>query len=264
MTRDELENAVTRAIIACLADRVVEALRTRQKCAVVLLTGTDLGLNELATTLRTLRDDGWTLRFALTRPAHNMLGAQRLAELGLPAEPGCCKTVDTLLDGCGLVLVPTLSITVAAKVAGTIRDSLASKLLAAALERGIRVIAALDGCCPDNPKRDATIFQVTAGYKARMRANLQALKDYGIALVPAGKIAGTANSSSVLTAASRATASDVIAAPAQPEGRRERRIFSRSDAVQCREGEVRLGRDVLVTPSAADELRIRNVRLIQA
>lgn len=263
MTDDELERAISQAIVACLSDRVVEVLRARQKCAVVLLTATDLGLGELPATLAALRADGWTLRFALSEPAHKMLGAERLAELGLPVEPFTCAEHDTLLDGCGLLLVPTLSITVAAKVACTIRDSVASQLLADALERGVAIIAALDGCCPDNPKRPPGSFRVTGAYKAQMRANLQALKDYGIRLVPSRKLAGAAMQATMPEVARTVAHHAITPSAASPDSRPNKRIFSRSDAVQCREGELRLGRNVLVTPSAADELRIRNVRLIQ-
>lgn len=252
----DLERAVSLAIIDCLADRVVETLQARRTAALALFTGTDIGLRQAETSIRTLRDVGWTFRMVLSAGARKVLTAKRLRAFGASPAPDASSDVDALLDGCGLLLVPTLSITTAAKVACGIRDSLASRLLARALERGVAVLAASDGCCPDNPERTANGFLVTDAYKARLRSNLEVLQSYGIRLVRAGDLAAAARGAPARAAPAAPPASAASAAG--------KRIFSRSDAMRCRDGELRLGRDVLVTSLAADELRIRNVRLIQA
>ncbi|ABD86734.1 hypothetical protein [Rhodopseudomonas palustris] len=266
MTREQLEASIAEAIIGCLADRVVAAMQARQKRAVVLMTGTDLGLDHIPQALGCLRENGWTLRFALSLQARRHFGAGQLLALGIDVVADTATDLDVLLDGCGSLLVPALTMTTAAKVACGIRDSLASRLMARALERGLPIIAAFDGCCPDNPERQARGFLVADAYKARLRANLQALRDYGVRLVPARKLAVAAQRAiTPATAIGTQATGGVAAMPAAgvAVGAGDRRIFSRNDAVQCQPGELRLGREVLVTPLAADELRIRNVRLIQ-
>ncbi|ABC21712.1 hypothetical protein [Rhodospirillum rubrum] len=280
MTDQDLEEIITQALIECLADRLVEKLRARQKTALVLFTGTDLGLDKALAALRALREADWTLRFVLSTQARRLITSDRLGEFAAQI----CDTevdadADALLNGCARVLVPTLSVTTAAKVAGAIGDSLASRLLTRALERGLPIIGAFDGCCPDNPARLAQGFLVNDAYKARLRANLTALRDYGIGLVPAGRLAaavlggtptavlgGTPTAlipqAAPTTNAAPPVAPIVTASPAGTEG--GKRIFSRSDAVLWRESELRLGRNVLVTPLAVEELRSRNIRLIQA
>ena len=47
---------------------------------------------------------------------------------------------------------------------------------------GKPIIAAIDGCCPDNEVRAKIGFKVTEAYKARMRSNLEAIQSYGITL----------------------------------------------------------------------------------
>jgi hypothetical protein len=226
--------------------------------------------------MRTLADAGWMMRFALSRSARTILTPERFRAFGAdlpPASDADDADVDGLLDGNASVLVPLLSVTTAAKVACGIQDSLPSRLLARALERGMPVLAAFDGCCPDNPQRLARGFSVTDAYKARLHANVAALKSYGIRLVVAGEMASVA---AVLMAGRAPIPTAGFTAQIAPptfsaEVSREKeapvggkRIFSRADAMGYREEELRLGQDVLVTPLAADELRIRNVRLIQA
>ncbi|MBK1664607.1 hypothetical protein CKO38_11310 [Rhodospirillum rubrum] len=285
MTDPDLEEIITQALIECLADRLVEKLRARQKTALVLFTGTDLGLDKALAALRALREADWTLRFVLSTQARRLITSDRLGDFAAQVvDTEVDADADALLNGCARVLVPTLSVTTAAKVAGAISDSLASRLLTRALERGLPILGAFDGCCPDNPARLDQGFLVNDAYKARLRANLAALRDYGIGLVPAGRLAApllggtpTAVLGGTPTAvlggtpaalipqaapAAPAVASVVTASPVGTEG--GKRIFSRSDAVLWRESELRLGRNVLVTPLALEELRSRNITLIQA
>lgn len=272
MNVKELDQAIFQAILEGLADQVVERLRTRRKTALALFTGTDLGLHQATASIQALRQEGWVLRLVFSAGARSLLTPECLRELEAGTSPaqtaGAEPDVDALLAGCGRVLVPALSINAAAKVACGVRDCLESRLLARALEQGLTVIAATDGCCPDNPERASGGFLVTDAYRARLRSNLEALRSYGVRLVRAGALAdaarGTASPRVEPTPAVmvRATASTWQTGASRIKGEK-RPIFSRSDAVQCREGELRLDRDVLVTPLAADELHLRNVHLIQ-
>jgi hypothetical protein len=270
MDRAALEQAIYQAIVECLADRAIEKLRTSRKRALVLLTGSDLGLQGAMASLGALRDEGWTMRFVLSAGAQIVLTPERmrgcdagaLLAAAFPAEAD--TDVDALLGDCGLLLVPTLSMTTAAKVAGGIRDSLASRLVARALERGVAVVAASDGCCPDNPERAARGFMVADAYKVRLRSNLEALQSYGIRLVRAKNLAAAVHGAAATgSVTGNAVSTEPTGAGVGVAG--EKRIFSRGDAMRCRDGDLlRLGGNVLVTPLAADELRSRNIRLVQA
>ena len=285
-----LEQAILDAIVECLADRVVERLQARPKVALALFTGTELGVSEAVKSIEAMRDDGWTMRFVFSETAGQLRLPQLLNGVSAAADASAAKpgsatgefSEDVLLDGCSVLLVPSLSINSAAKIATGVRDSIPSRLVARALERGITVIAASDGCCPDNAQRIASGFHVAEAYKERMRANLEALQGYGIRLARAEKLAHAVRKMNVagvvpgvvpVTAQSRGIASPaipavsaidaVVVADGAPCVAAEKRVFSRSDAVQCRERALRLGRNVLVTSLAADELRARNIQLIR-
>jgi len=268
MDAKALAQAIFQAILESLADQVVARLRARRQTALVLFTGTDLGLAQAAAAIQTLRREGWTLRLVFSEAAVSLMLPERLRGLGAQADPaGAGPELDALLAGCGSVLVPALSVNAAAKVAWGFRDCLASRLLARALELGLPVIAATDGCCPDDPERAISGFRVTDAYRSRLRTNLEALGSYGIRLVSAEALADTARGLLAPEAGPARPAAAVAAVPARPAGAcraraGQRAVFSRSDAAQCRAGELRLGRDVLVTPLAADELERRNVHLI--
>lgn len=243
-----LEQAVFQAVIECLAERVAERLRAAETRALVLMTGTTLGLTEAAAALHALTGRGWSLKLVLSAGARILLSADHLRLLPLtPLDDGA--DTETLLDGCRLVVAPTLTVTTAAKLAGGVRDSRAAHLLARALEKGIGVVAASDGCCPDNPERARRGFAAPDAYKARLRANLAALKSYGVTLVPARRLAD-------------ALGPGAAAAPALPAARG--RVFSRADVLGVSGRQVRLAPGVLVTPLAAEEMRIRNIELVQA
>jgi len=266
MDAKALAQAIFQAILESLADQVVARLRARRQTALVLYTGTDLGLAPAAAAIRALRQEGWTLRLVFSEAAGSLHLPERLRELGAPADPaGAGSDLDALLGGCGSVLVPALSVNAAAKVAWGFRDCLASRLLARALELGLPVIAATDGCCPDDPERAISGFRVTDAYRSRLRANLEALRSYGFRLVSALELADAARAALAPEGwPARPAAAD---GPVRPAGAcraraGQRPVFSRSDAVQCLEGELRLDRGVLVTPLAADELKRRNVSLI--
>jgi len=278
-----LEQAILDAIVECLADRVVERLQARPKVALALFTGTELGVSEAVKSIAALRDDGWTMRFVFSQTAgqlrlrDSLTGVAGDVSTGQPGGTAGDIDEDALLDGCSVVLVPTLSINSAAKIATSVRDSLPSRLVARALERGMAVVAASDGCCPDNARRIASGFHVAEAYKERMRANLEALQGYGIRLARAEKLAhavSKVNAAAVPVAAQPARiappavpVATATGAPGAVDGETPaatgKRVFSRSDAVQCRERVLRLGRNVLVTSLAADELRVRNIQLIR-
>ena len=270
-----LEQAIYQAIVELLADRVVDRLRSRRNVALALFTGAEQGIREAVSSLQGWRDVGWTIRAVFSETARRVLSPDSLGEFGSglsSGEFGASGEMGemgerALLDGCGVLLVPTLSINSAAKVAAGIRDSLPSRLMAHALERGVPVIAASDGCCPDDPQRIAQGFFVAEAYKAQLRCTLEALQSYGMKLVRAEMLAHAAQRPNATPmppvrrpGASAQTPRGSGASVGTGQGKR---VFGRGDAVQCREGVLRLERGVLVTPLAKDELQRRNVRLIR-
>lgn len=55
-------------------------------------------------------------------------------------------------------------------------------MISRAMATGKPIVAAIDGCCPDNKVREQLGFKVTEAYKAKMRHNLEDMLAYGITL----------------------------------------------------------------------------------
>lgn len=245
----ELEQIIYRAIVDCVSDLIVERMQNRSQTALVLFTGTTRSLPDAARSLRELCGKGWNLRPALSQSAQELFGEEELAALcgGVPF----VKNPVEELQSCTTLLIPALSSNTAAKVAWGIQDSIPSAVIAGALERGLPVIAAKEGCVPgeDTP--------MAAAYRERLLQNAACLTAYGVQLVPAAELSKAAlGNPAGAPSALLQSLPGVQAAPAQ------KAIFGHADAVACTPGQVlTLPNSTLVTPLAADELRQRGVCL---
>lgn len=265
MTEAEFDRLVERAIVAFLAEGIVARLLARQRKLLAVFGETTIGLDGAAAAVRALREAGWTVR-AIASPA----GCRLIAEAGhgdLGVGPVTRSNVEALARDCRAVVVATLTIDAAAKLACAIRDDLVSGLVARALERGLPVIAAVDGACPHNPERARRGFRVAPAYRDRLSANLEALKSYGIRLARSERLAGAVRRWLDSEAEERSAVAEPKSGAGMPEPMvattSPARVFGRSDALMHRGGELRLDRGVLVTPAAADELAKRDIRLVR-
>ncbi|MDV7143967.1 hypothetical protein R3X27_14865 [Tropicimonas sp. TH_r6] len=258
--RPDLDRLLDKALLDLLSDRIVERLRARQRSALVLLSGTDLGLRGATAALAGLSARGWRLEIRRSADAGGVIGAEQLRELAGGVEPSAPsdaaltpEEIETSLMRNALVLVPALSLPLAARVAGGLTDSALPGLLCGALERGMRVIAARDGCCPGNRERQARRWAASEGYRAMQAGQLDRLAGLGVELVWASGLA-------------EAVAPTQAAAPVRsvaPEAASERKVFGWNEARAVATATLRLAPGVLVTPLAAEELRARNVRLVR-
>ncbi|MBZ4023192.1 hypothetical protein CKO11_12065 [Rhodobacter sp. TJ_12] len=231
-----------RILIDALSDRIVAALKARASRALVVFTEADLGLEPALAGIETLCAAGWTGDW-LAAPELRTSVAPRLSLPELTETPRLMRF--------GLVLVPTLSLSAAAKVATGIADDPVSKVLGEALDRGLRIVAARDGVCPDGRERAARgLAPANPARRAIMSGHLASLAAQGVELCWAARLATTVQGGKATTTA--------LAAPVQQSG-----IFGWQQARACTGPELRLGRAVRLTPLAAESLSERGIRLIQ-
>ncbi len=276
MLRADLEQIIQQAIIDCFSDLIVMRLQSRQKRALVLFTATEIGLQPSLVSLQHLREQGWRLDVILAADISKNMAHQIEHEFEITT----IAASENLASRYAALLVPTLSLTVAAKSAQAIRDCGASQLLANAFEQGLRVVVATDSCCPDMLRKQVPGFNPSKAYQARLRKHLADLQSYGTELVAAAKLAVTMDKKGAAVTASSSCATpvdgsgaDIVTSSAPSLGCGAKgasaarisgpRLFSRSDALQYQNCDLRVAAGVLVTPLAADELRSRNVRLIK-
>ena len=188
----EREQHIRGIIAQIIAERVVEKLLERQKQALVVYTGSNMGIEAGLKCLRTLRqEEGFTYRVLLTRSAAGMLDAAAIREALEPEEmwtetPG--DSPEVLTARYDTILVPALTVNTAAHVAGCMADTPAAAIILDGLMRGKNVVAAVDGCCPDNPERIRRGFHMTEALKKKLRENKNALREFGAVLTTSDRL----------------------------------------------------------------------------
>lgn len=175
-----------------LAERVVQKLLERQKSALVVYTGSNMGIGPGLECLRSLRQkEGFTYRVLLTRSAANILDVSAIRFALEPEEFWIEKpeySPEVLTAQYDTILVPALTVNTAAHVASCMADTPAAAIILDGLMRGKNVVVAVDGCCPDNPERLRRGFHMTEILKGKLRENKEALKGYGAWLTTSDKL----------------------------------------------------------------------------
>lgn len=183
-------------IAQMLAERVVQKLLERQKQALVVYTGSNMGIAPGLECLRTLRQkEGFTYRVLLTRSAAGLLDVSAIRSALEPEELWVETpeySPEVLTAKYDTILVPALTVNTAAHVAACMADTPAAAIILDGLMRGKNVVVAVDGCCPDNPERIRRGFHMTEILKGKLRENKEALKGYGAWLTTSDKLDETA------------------------------------------------------------------------
>lgn len=184
--------AIAQSVLASeLAERVVQKLLERQKRALVVYTGSNMSVESGLEQLRALRAEGFTYRVLLSRSAAGMLDVPAIRSA---LEPEALwveraeETPEVLTAKYDTILVPTLTVNTAAHVAACMADTPAAAIILDGLMRGKNVIAAVDGCCPDNPERTRRGFRMTEALKGKLRENKDTLRAYGARLTTADQL----------------------------------------------------------------------------
>lgn len=182
MTSEQLRGLADQAFVQILAQRVMEKLLERQKQALVVYTGSNIGADPALEALGRLREEGFTFRVLLSRGAAGLLDVDRIRSVLVPEAlwvetPG--DTPEALSARYDTILVPALTVRTAAHVAACMADTPTSAIILDGLMRGKNVVVNIDGCCPDHPERAKRGFCMTQPLKQALRNNLKTLRAFG-------------------------------------------------------------------------------------
>ena len=133
------------AFVEILAQRVVEKLLARQKQALVVYTGSNIGEAAALEAMGRLRGEGFTFRVLLSRGASGLLDVERLRSV-LEPEKLWVETPEALTARYDTILVPAMTVHTAAHVAACMADTPASAVILDGLMRGKNVVVNIDGC----------------------------------------------------------------------------------------------------------------------
>lgn len=196
MSKMSFEEAFISVVSDYVVQEVVKRYLARSKKALVLFSGALIGIQEVYENLNQLKADGWSLTVAMSQSAKEIISEQTIKEkIGPDAIYAEGNPVDyrKLVDECNYIIIPTLTINTTAKVANAINDNLLTRIIYRAMSVGKPIVAAIDGCCPDNEVRAKMGFKANDAYKAKLRSNLEALQSYGIVLTSAKNLFNKVN-----------------------------------------------------------------------
>ena len=204
-------------LIARIVARVLALLNGHQngqppaQPVLMLFSGASTGQQAGLEALQMLAGAGHDVTVGISFAAGNLLAQERLHQAGASRVigPGTWVDAPALVRQSQLVLVPTLSMNFAGRLALGLLDDLLATLVMGALLAGKPVVAVRDGADPDGA--GGQVFgggRAAPALRKRLSGNLQTLASYGLELVPQEEF---------LAAVRRHLGSQAVApAPAQP------------------------------------------------
>ncbi|WP_434798614.1 flavoprotein [Terrisporobacter vanillatitrophus] len=188
-----LSELMEKSIIEYIVERVIEKLQEKNKKAVVLFTGATIGFKQSIESLNKLQQNGWKFDVILSNGARDVLGEDLIkSSLNIDKVINEDDKVDikALLNDNDLVIIPSLTINSASKIANCISDTLVTNIVSKALMSGKKIIASINACCIDNKERKSIYNDhTTEAYKNTLRNHLEVIKSYGITFTTSENLA---------------------------------------------------------------------------
>lgn len=178
MTEDELKTIIRQVI----ADLLAPAPRR----ALVLFTGGLIGFEDAIASLQRLQATGVQLDCIQTPSAQRVLDQRLIASVGMR------DVTKNLVTDHDMLILPTLTANIAAKVAHGIADCLASNVTAEFIMSNRAIVASKSPVCPDSSGKKQWYPNIPAGYADLLRGNLATLASFGVRLAEARALCRTA------------------------------------------------------------------------
>ncbi|MFZ0529907.1 MAG: flavoprotein, partial [Propionicimonas sp.] len=171
MTEAELKSLIQEALVDLLAPQPRRAL--------VVFTGGLLGFDDAIESLRRLSAHGVQLDYLQTPSALRILDQAKIHSLGMQ------EVSKRMVESHDLLIAPTMTSNIAAKVAHGVADCLASNLFSEFIMSNRPVVVSRTAVCPDGAAKQGWFPEMPPGYANLLRGNLAALASFGVRLADA-------------------------------------------------------------------------------
>lgn len=159
-----------------IVDAILEMMSPPPRRALVLFTGGLLGFDHAIDELRLLAADGVQLDYLQTPSAKRVLDQNKIRSLGMR------DVTKRMVEGHDMLIAPTLTSNIAAKVAHGVADCLASNLFSEFIMSNKLVVASRSAVCPDDLPKRGWFPEMPPAYADLLRSNLAALDSFGVRL----------------------------------------------------------------------------------
>lgn len=184
--KKQLESIIEESIVDCIVEKVIEKIINKSKRGLLLFTGATIGYNQAIESINKLKIDGWEFDVVMSKSAQEVLTVDTVrksigAKKIITDEDGLI--IKDLLQKNNIIIIPTLTMNSAAKLANCISDTLVTNIVSKALLSGAPVVASINGCCPENEEiRSIYGDNLSDFHKKRLSSNLEVLRSYNIKL----------------------------------------------------------------------------------
>ena len=168
MTEAELRSLIVEAIL--------ELMSPSPRRALVVFTGGLLGFDEAIGELKLLAAAGVQLDYLQTPSAIRVLDQAKIRSVGMR------EVSKRMVEEHNMLIAPTLTSNIAAKVAHGVADCLASNLFSEFIMSDRLVVASRSAICPDDAPKRGWFPHMPPAYADLLRANLAALDSFGVRL----------------------------------------------------------------------------------
>lgn len=238
---------------------IEEILNPPPRRALVLFTGALLGFEDSIEGLRRIAAEGVELDYVQTPSASRVLDQDLIASVGMT------EVSNKLVREHQMLVVPTLTVNIAAKVVHGIGDCLASNLLAEFIMANRPVVVVDSAANPDSPEKLGWFPNMPAGYAARLRRNLAELASFGVGLCRVQDLHEAVMRAWSDYAATTTVAGAATPATSAPAIECHRSLISQAVVQTLPVGtRLRVRPDARVTALAVDVARNRSIRIEKA
>jgi ethanolamine utilization EutJ-like protein len=161
---------------ALIVDAILELMSPPPRRALVLFTGGLLGFDDAIGELKLLAADGVQLDYLQTPSAIRVLDQDKIRSVGMR------EVSKRMVEEHDMLIAPTLTSNIAAKVAHGVADCLASNLFSEFIMSNRLVVASRSAICPDDAPKRGWFPNMPPAYADLLRANLAALDSFGVRL----------------------------------------------------------------------------------
>ncbi|HEY3410117.1 MAG TPA: flavoprotein [Propionicimonas sp.] len=161
---------------AIILEAILELMTPAPRRALVLFTGGLLGFDDAVEELKLLAAAGVQLDYLQTPSALRVLDQAKIASIGMR------EVSKKMVEEHDLLLAPTLTSNIAAKVAHGIADCLASNLFSEFIMSNRLVVVSRSAICPDGAPKRGWFPNMPPAYADLLRSNLATLASFGVRL----------------------------------------------------------------------------------
>lgn len=185
--RAVMEETIREVVARAVAAEVLRRYNARSISTTAFLTGALLDIRFVMDALCNLQGNGFDIRAVLSKSAERLIGVDAVKDVlscdeVYPEDHASSAVWDTA----ELILIPTLTVNTAAKVAQCICDSVIPDAISKSLMTGKLVIAAVEGSCPECKQRmEKYAGKIPPSYAAALTRNLGMMREYGVVLTSA-------------------------------------------------------------------------------